>query len=681
MNKRILPIAAAAALTLLFSSSTLARERAVRAPGSPGAAYSEGGYADATSVAQGGMLGLHVATSVSPFDLSIVSLADPSVTLTTIHGLQSIARDCSRHFADGCAWPVATTIAIPASWPSGYYAAVFPTSAGDRYAPFVVRAAQPGSAATTLVVSSTNTFQAYNDFGGESAQPSDSAVSATAVSFQRPYGDADGLGGFVDWERDFATWLRQQQIPFEVATDADLEDPTLLGHYDDVVFVGHSEYWTANARKNLETYLAHGGNATFLGGNTMWWQARRSADGQQLITFKNASADPNLGVDDSTVTVNWFDYPLFDPENLVTGASFRSGGYVNRAGDPSTWSPDPKTFVFRPMSERVGFNVLDGSSWVYDGTGLQAGQQFGRAAAGLEVDGAVFNCDSQQLPSAPDGSDGTPLNYHVLAYVPASSGYGTVGWYVTPSGGAVFNAGSEEWPSALLTDSDVSRVTWNVLQRFATGTHFPYDPVTATAKTLDLFNCPQPMAGVIPWWSGETGDARIDATCAHEGPGGLELTGPGEISLVRGFDPHGGGLQQANVRFFVNADGYHAETPWPVPVVTLRGRRGTTLDRYAQVELYVAAGKTGIRLTTLTPEGDIATATRWFEMPPGWNQVDIAWSSPGNVTFTIGSSSDTIANTRGGEAANELELYYPQLDGDSIDRICLDAMGVSATAF
>jgi len=41
--------------------------------------------------------------------------------------------------------------------------------------------------------------------------------------------------------------------------------------------------------------------------------------------------------------------------------------------------------------------------------------------------------------------------------------------YVTPSGGAVFAAGSIAWPSAILVDECVSRITANVIERFLAG--------------------------------------------------------------------------------------------------------------------------------------------------------------------------------------------------------------------
>ncbi len=42
-------------------------------------------------------------------------------------------------------------------------------------------------------------------------------------------------------------------------------------------------------------------------------------------------------------------------------------------------------------------------------------------------------------------------------------------YYETTTGGAVFSAGSIAWPSSILVDECVSRITGNVLRRFLKG--------------------------------------------------------------------------------------------------------------------------------------------------------------------------------------------------------------------
>src|SRR5262249_28430624 len=150
------------------------------------------------------------------------------------------------HYDQGCGWTATTTFSVPANWPSGYYAARFPTSHGLRNVLFVVKAARSGRKSPIVVISATNTYQAYNSFGGKSVYDDGSTdgMRASQVSFDRPYDRADGLGDFELWEQHFVAWLQKQQRAFDVLTDADLESADALTGYKLALIVGHSEYWT-----------------------------------------------------------------------------------------------------------------------------------------------------------------------------------------------------------------------------------------------------------------------------------------------------------------------------------------------------------------------------------------------------------------------------------------------------
>lgn len=659
-------VAAVLFLLLLTSNLSAQRRRGVTHPTVPtNPLYTQGGYADRTSVVQGGTITFHIATSQSPFTLEIVDLLHRDTVLMSVPNRTSTAQDCTGHFAHGCRWNATATINVPATWKSGYYAARFPTASGMRYAPFVVRAANPASTAPILVVSSTNTWQAYNTFGGRGAQPAE-LRGYTKVSFDRPYASNEGLGRYVDWEDDFAEWMAMHNMPFEVATDHDLDDPTLLSRYNAVVLIAHSQYWTAAARQNLENFSRSGGHIAVLGGNTMWWQTRREDNGRSMVAMKDYRRDPE--------TVNFYDHPIYNPENLILGSSFRHGGYVNRAGDPSTWSDDPDTFRMKPINERTGFTVLDASSWVFAGTGVRAGQMFGNAAAGLEVDGVVFACDNNGMPGTVDGSDGTPLNYHILAYVPASHGYGTVGYYTNSAGGTVFNAGSQEWVSALFNDPVVAQITRNVLERFAIGGPMVHDPVTTATRARELFNCPQPSATVIPWWEGAVGSAKLTARCAVEGPAGLELSGSAETSIARNFAPTANKMGAASVQFSLNADAFQAGA-FPTPLVTLRERTNGSTNRFADIELYRQNGENVVRVNVYRNDGNAATRGEWIPVPSGWQTVRLVWRSPGTTSLQVGSgAARAVENTRGGQMANELVLYSPATTGV----VCIDRIEVAA---
>ena len=91
----------------------------------------------------------------------------------------------------------------------------------------------------------------------------------------------------------FTIWAGRQDIPLGQASTMDLHtDPGLLSNYKIVVFAGHSEYWSKEMRDNLENFLAAGGNAMILSGNTMWWQVR--FEDKKMIAYK-LHPDPLAG--------------------------------------------------------------------------------------------------------------------------------------------------------------------------------------------------------------------------------------------------------------------------------------------------------------------------------------------------------------------------------------------------
>jgi hypothetical protein len=154
----------------------------------------------------------------------------------------------------------------------------------------------------------------------------------------------------------------------------------------------HDEYWSFEMRSKVESFLEQGGNVAFLGGNTCWWQVRFDDSGRFLTCYKYignpsgndadgaatddpyaASADPNIV---QRSTIYWWDRRVNLPEILFTGLTFRYGWMVART---------------YPNSPARGYTVSQADSWVFNGTGLTAGDVFGQEAGiiGGEVDSAL----------------------------------------------------------------------------------------------------------------------------------------------------------------------------------------------------------------------------------------------------------------------------------------------------
>jgi hypothetical protein len=633
--------------------------------------YDRGGYADRTSVPQGGTIAFHIATSVSPFTLEIVNLAHPNDVLTTIPSLTSTAIDCNGMWEEGCAWPVTTQFTVPSDWPSGFYAGRFPTSGGTRHLIFVVRAANPGIASPVVVVSASNTAQAYNQFGGKSVYDSISTNNQRAhiVSFNRPYFDNLGLGRYPTWEEELVDFMTAENRPFEVLTDDDLADPTILEHYRLVLLVGHSEYWTLTARQNLEAFVNGGGNVAVFGGNSMWWQARVDLAARQFTVYKDASLDPLNGVQNDVVTVNWYDRPVYHPENFILGASFRAAGYANVA---------PNTLTPLPIAQRTPYTVIDASSWVFSGTGLLNGQTFGQASAGTETDGVVFNT----LPDGAlvvDGSDGTPLNVQILATIPASEGYGTIGVYTNAQGGAVFNAGTRDWTIGLTSDAAVQQITRNVIERMSLEEPLPHEERTTVWRAEELFNTPSSAPGELMNWSGDMMEATLAASCAHEGPTGLQMKGDDWTQFIRSFAPDHVGVSTATLQFQLNADALTDTPTFAMPIVELIDEE-TNVVVYAAVELQIRPQGKSIRLSLYRDNGSRSGTTSWEVLPSGWQPVTVTWRSPGTCKLDVGDAiHGQLENSESGQGATEMMLEFAGSDLGATGSICLDALQLRDT--
>ena len=108
------------------------------------------------------------------------------------------------------------------------------------------------------------------------------------------------------------------------------------------------------------------------------------------------------------------------------------------------------------------FRVLDADHWAFEGTGLKNGDLFGQASLHMRCPGGASGHETDKVsPSSPPG-------VHRLAKgTNIDDGGAELTCYETASGGAVFAAGSITWPSAILVDDAVSRITANVLRRYS----------------------------------------------------------------------------------------------------------------------------------------------------------------------------------------------------------------------
>lgn len=433
------------------------------------------GYADAVGVAAGEEIGLHISTDAERFDVEIYREGAAPRLMTRIDGVAGAPQPAPEAaYANGCGWARTLSLPIPDDWPSGAYRARLLVREGPRgYQDwcersaehsvfFVVRTLLPGSTSPILLQLCTNTYAAYNKWGGHSlyAYHSEGNLRAHCVSFDRPglgyYGDCR----FTQWELPFVHWAESNGFVLEYATNYDLEvRPELLDSYRLVLSVGHDEYWSSPMRDHLEAYIERGGNVAFFSGNTVCWQVRFEEKGRAMRCHKEASDEDPLYMsgEHHLLTTRWTDPHVGRPENYLTGVSWDHGGYHRSHG--------------MYMDGSGAYTVRRPNHWVFADTGLRSGDEFGGAATivGYETDGCLYTVGEDALPY-PTGADGTPRNFEILAQAPAGrfaghAGTATMGIY--SRGGQVFTAGTTDWVDGLADDPIVQRITRNILERLS----------------------------------------------------------------------------------------------------------------------------------------------------------------------------------------------------------------------
>lgn len=439
------------------------------------------GYTDQLSYAPGDELAFHASSTAAVADLRIQRVGAERQTVLELSAIPVTSAPVPvRASSHGCQWPVAHRLTIPEDWSSGYYEVTLSvkdgggafTHRGTRTATsqcfFVVRSGRPGQTSRILLQLSTNTYNAYTNWGGHSlyAYHDRDGLQGHRVSFDRPM-----TTQFYNWEQPFVAWCERQGYSLDYAVNSDLEfRPELLEHYRLVLSVGHDEYWSAPMRDALESYIGRGGNVAFFSGNTCCWQVRSEDQGRALVCYKQwYNIDPVFtDGEQRLLSTLWSHHRVGRPENELTGVGFLWGGYHKSHG--------------QFMDGSGAYQVHRPEHWIFEGTGLKAGDPLGgeESIVGYECDGCELRWEDG-LPF-PTGSDGTPASFVVLGTAPAKWHPGDSLWYdrfpadrigaavlgTYTRGGTVITAGSTDWAHGLRGGSPaVERITRNVLDRLS----------------------------------------------------------------------------------------------------------------------------------------------------------------------------------------------------------------------
>jgi hypothetical protein len=338
--------------------------------------------------------------------------------------------------------------------------------------PWVVAPTTPR--APMAVLASTNTWSAYNNFGGRSnyinaarlpeyptvvahldlpryrqGTPVEHSFPDDAyapLSFERPESlnqigqherPSDPIRGrqpchlaAAEWR--LYSWLERERYRYDLYAEAQLHDGTLdLDRYRVLVIHTHPEYWSRAMYTAVKRWVfERGGRLAYLGGNGLDCEVE-FLDATRLH-FLTQNEEPGGPFENRM-------HRAFEPTSSLLGVMYTESGAM----------------VAAP------YRVVDGDHWAFAGTNYRKGDMFGAASLHERVPGGASGHETdKRTPSSPRGT-------RLLAKgMNRDDGGAEIVHFETEGGGQVFSVGSITWSASILVDEGVSKVTRNVLDRF-----------------------------------------------------------------------------------------------------------------------------------------------------------------------------------------------------------------------
>ncbi|MDO3625948.1 N,N-dimethylformamidase beta subunit family domain-containing protein [Mucilaginibacter sp. BT774] len=354
------------------------------------------------------------------------------------------ANSSLKPWLNGSGYKPTVTVKLPADLKSGIYRFI---ANGVIICSIICKSKTKNNDIT--VVYPSNTDNAYNIQGGKSLYKPDNSRS-TVASYAR------SVWGAVDYTSGFLKWACNQPYDIRYITDPDLDDYTEIQDTKIIIIAGHSEYWTREARKNIDKFIASGKNVLILSGNTMYFQVRYNSTKDLMICYKDKKLDPLGGTIYSTIF--WSTPQLQYPVISSIGADFEGGGYGNKLENGFN-----------------GYKIVNEKSPLFEGTGLKNGDILSLPT--LEYDGApvikMIHPGSSEIPVI----DNSKLNFfkiELLGYDFAinwgNKGLGTfIVFKKTAKSGTVVNVASTNWCSTTGIEGKdghkISQITKNMIEK------------------------------------------------------------------------------------------------------------------------------------------------------------------------------------------------------------------------
>jgi N,N-dimethylformamidase len=380
-------------------------------------------------------------------------------------------------------FPAPPTILAPER--TGLYYLRARTQSGKWFSfPWVVAPAKPS--AKIAVLASTNTWNAYNNFGGRSNYinadrlPDTPVVNARQdldryqkpvpfgtwrpkdeeyrpLSFDRPepnnhmFDDpriSDPVQGRVqcgqtpgEWR--LYGWLERELYNYDLYGEGHLHDGLVpLDAYQVLIIAVHPEYWSREMYSAVKTWVfERGGRLMYLGGNGLNCEILFSKDGSMRCLSHLHSEHGEMGgkAPDGSGPYESRMHRTLESEANLLGVVCTETGIMTAAP----------------------YKAIDTSHWIFDGTGLKNGDLFGKESLHERIPGGASGHETDKRSAS------SPTNTVLLAKgINPDDGGSEIIVHERDHGGAVFSVGSITWVSSLLLDEAVSTITRNVVNNF-----------------------------------------------------------------------------------------------------------------------------------------------------------------------------------------------------------------------
>ena len=390
------------------------------------------GYTIDHSVTEGDNLPLYIHSD-GPYDINLFHLEKKKRLKTSIKSQSKIIQESLYHPIKGFNWDISFQLTTE-SLKSGYYIIeITNNNTNETYQiPIIVK---PKSSDKIVIIASTNTWDAYNSYGGKSFY-TDSQTPITIKLLRKVFNKAFGrdiynskvlpnkrpLNAAIDTddpktpfhshtlrgEWALSSFLHHHKIEHSVYSDKDFAYNFDIHKAKMIFFNTHSEYWSIEMMGKLVQYLESGGKVFFASGNNIYREIKYNKDFIEVV---------NSQIDIKTTT-------------SLIGSYYTDSGY-------GSYAP---------------FKVTRSSHWLFNNTNVSEGTTFGtikgKGASGWETD---------------------KINLYTKGYKTIAVGTNSIGpaymiYKDTPYNGWLFNASSLTFVTGLYHDPVINAIVLNAVK-------------------------------------------------------------------------------------------------------------------------------------------------------------------------------------------------------------------------